>query len=277
MAHVARCGWGVYYASGSGDTFPSVAEGLPKMAKVHVFPDLQALSAAAAEALAAVAREAVSEQGRFTLALAGGSTPRGLYEALATGYRDSFAWSALHVFWGDERFVSPDEPASNQRMAREALLSRVPVPPSQVHPFPTALPDARAAAAAYETELRLVFTGDWPRFDLILLGLGDDGHTASLFPGSPAIAESQRWVTLGEAPTQPRTRLTLTLPVLNHAARVWFLVSGASKREALRRALSRAEPLAACPAAGVQPTDGELVWWVDQAAVGDSLHSLEVS
>ncbi len=247
------------------------------MAEVRVFPDLQALSAAAAEALAAVVREAVSGQDHFAVALAGGSTPRGLYQALATRYRDSFPWSAVHVFWGDERFVPPDDPSSNQRMAREALLSRVPVPPSQVHLFPTALPDAQAAAEAYETELRRVFTGDWPRFDLILLGLGDDGHTGSLFPGSPAVAERRRWVTVGEAPTEPRTRLTLTLPVLNHAARVWFLVSGASKREALRRAVSREEPVTACPATGVQPTDGELVWWVDEAAVGDSLHSLEVS
>lgn len=247
------------------------------MAAVRIFPDVRALSMAAAEALAAVAREVACSQGRFTIALAGASTPGGLYQALATVHYDRFPWSALEVFWGDERFVPPDDPASNQRMAREFLLRHGQVPPPQIHPFPTALPDAWAAAAAYETELRRMFPGDWPRFDLILLGLGDDGHTASLFPGTTALAETQRWVTVGEAPREPRTRLTLTLPVLNHAARVWFLVSGASKREALRRARSGKEPLAACPAAGVQPTAGELVWWVDEAAVGDSLPTPEVS
>lgn len=247
------------------------------MAEVRVFSDLQALSTAAAAALTEVARVALRDGDRFSLTLAGGSTPRRLYEVLAADYAGAIPWQKVHVFWGDERFVPPSDPASNQRLAREALLDHVSVRPSQTHPFPTDLPDAESAAKAYENKLREVFAGECPRFDLILLGLGEDGHTASLFPGSAALAERRRWVTVGEAPTEPRARLTLTLPVLNQAARVWFLVSGGSKREALQRALSPQTAIAECPAAGVRPTDGELVWWVDGAAAGDSPHSLEVS
>ena len=235
---------------------------------VRMYDDLQSLSCAAAGAFLELAQETVAAQGRFTLVLSGGSTPRTLYRVLADECRAGMPWAATHVFFGDERCVPHDDPDSNYRLAREALLERVPIPPDQAHPMPTSPADQPSAAAEYEATLRASFPGEWPRFDLVFLGLGEDGHTASLFPGSPALRERRRWVVASVAPTEPRQRLTLTYPVLNHAARVWFLVSGASKHEALRCALLREVAPEVCPAAGVNPADGELLWWVDEAAYG---------
>lgn len=231
------------------------------MIKLHRFPDLEALSRTAAQALTTVAKACLAAQGRFTLALSGGSTPRCLYEVLATDHPADLPWSATHLFWGDERYVPADDPASNYRLVREALLDHVPLPPANIHPLDTTQAPVEIVAASYETTLREFFIGDWPRFDLVLLGLGDDGHTASLFPGTSAFIEQQRWVTVGEAPLAPLIRLTLTLPVLNHAARVWFLVAGTSKQKALQRALKGEGP-----AGAVRPVAGEVIWWVDEAA-----------
>jgi 6-phosphogluconolactonase len=237
-------------------------------AEVRVHPDLEALSRAAAESLAAVAAEVAGERGRFTVALPGGNTPRRLHALLASDHREAIPWDRVEVFWGDERYIPHDDPRSDYRMARETLLDHVPIPPENVHPIATHFADPGEAARRYEAVLREHFAGEGPRFDLILLGLGEEGHTASLFPESPALEETTRWVVAAEVPVEPRVRVTLTLPAINQAARVWVLAAGAGKAEAVARALSERPEVAACPAAGVRPARGELVWWVDEEAAG---------
>lgn len=219
---------------------------------------------AVAEAIAHGVSDALCRQERFSLVLSGGNTPRALYRLLADAYQTRVDWRRVHLFWGDERYVPHDDPASNFRMARETLIDPLGIPPENVHPMPTNAPSPDEAARLYEQELRAFF-GQSTRFDLILLGMGADGHTASLFPGTPALKEHRRWVTVGEAPVEPRVRLTLTLPVLNAARVVYFLVTGADKAEMVRRILVEREPF---PAALVSPKEGELVWWLDKDAAG---------
>jgi len=233
---------------------------------LRVSPDVEALSRAAAAGLADVIDATVAGGASCSLALAGGTTPRALYRLLATAYRERIPWGRVYLFWGDERYVPPEDPRSNYRLVRETLLDHVPIPAENVHPMPTQFPDPNGAARAYAETMRAYFPGPWPRFDLVLLGLGADGHIASLFPGSAALDERDRWVTAARAPAEPSQRLTLTLPALNHAARVWFLVAGTEKARALRRALVDAPRPHHCPAVGVRPVDGAAVWWVDDAA-----------
>ena len=236
---------------------------------IRVYPNLEALSRAAAESLVELAAAAVAQTGCFSVALSGGQTPRRLYQLLASDYRGRIVWPRVEVFWGDERYVPHDDPRSDYRMARETLLAGVPLPRENIHPMPTDPADPEEAAQAYERVLRAHFPSrPWPRFDLVLLGLGAEGHTASLFPGSPALAEERRWVVAAEAEVAPPQRLTLTLPAINHGAHVHFLVAGEEKREALAQALAEPPDVARCPASGVRPLDGELVWWVDEAARG---------
>lgn len=220
------------------------------------------LAHAVAESLADRVSQVLSRQPAFSLALSGGRTPRLLYHLLATGYRQRIEWNRVHLFWSDERYVPHDHPASNFRMVREMLIEPLDIPPANVHPMPTDAPTPGDAAHHYEQELRTFF-GKVPRFDLVLLGMGADGHTASLFPSTPALQERKRWVAVGEAPVEPRVRLTLTLPVLNAARAVHFVVTGADKAEAVRRILGENAPL---PAALVSPEEGELVWWLDKDA-----------
>lgn len=238
-----------------------------KDAHLHVYPDLNALSTAAAERLVAQAKTVLAERDRFTLALAGGSTPRPLYRLLAGPLRDRIDWTRVHVFWGDERYVPPSDPASNYRMARGALLDAVPIPPAHVHPMPTARPAPPDAAAAYEATLREAFDDD-TTFDLVLLGLGDDGHTASLFPEDNRATVTDAalpWVRAVQAPPRyaVRTRLTLTLPVLNRARQAFFLVAGAAKHDALHAVLDAQDP--ALPPSHVRP-HAPAIWFVDEAA-----------
>ncbi|MDR7416434.1 MAG: 6-phosphogluconolactonase [Armatimonadota bacterium] len=233
--------------------------------ELRMYPDPQTLSAAAAEELGAFLETTASERGRCIVALAGGRTPRPVYERLAADPR--IPWPQVVVFWGDERYVPPDDPRSNARMAYEALLGRVPIPPENVYPMPTRFEQPDEAARAYESVLRAAFC-DPPRFDLVLLGMGADGHVASLFPGSPALLETERWVVAVRVTADPPVRLTLTLPVINRARRVDVLVTGAEKREAVRRALVEPPDPWSCPAGGVHPEGGLLVWWVDRAAAG---------
>lgn len=233
---------------------------------VRVYPDVEALSRAAADNLATALNAVLARSGSASLVLSGGSTPRTLYRVLATAYGEAIRWDRVRVYWGDERYVPPDDPRSNYRMVREALLDHMSIPAENVHPMPTDLPDPEAAALAYEQTLRRQFQGAWPRFDLILLGLGTDGHTASLFAGSPALDEPARWVTVSRAPAESSVRLTLTLPVINHAARVDFLVTGAEKAPALGRVLHEGSNAAGGPAAGVRPLRGTVTWWIDEAA-----------
>jgi 6-phosphogluconolactonase len=239
-------------------------------AAVRVLPSAGQVQRAAAEIFADAAVEAVRARGRFTVALAGGSTPRGAYELLAREpLRGRIPWSNVHVFWGDERHVPPDHPDSNYRMAREALLAHVPLPEGNVHRIPAENSGASVAAAAYEQTLLGVFAtsaGKAPRFDLILLGMGPDGHTASLFPGGRALKERERLAVAEHVECVGGWRITLTLPVLNAAAQVVFLVTGAEKAAALATVLGPEGARSRLPAALVRPPEGRLSWLVDGPA-----------
>ena len=233
---------------------------------VRVCADLAELSRRAAEGAVRILDAAARSAGTCSIVLSGGSTPRTLYRLLATDFRDRVPWATLQIFWGDERYVPPEDPRSNYRIARETLLDHVPCPPENIHPMPTYLPEVDLAAREYERTLRNHFSGDWPRFDLVLLGVGDDGHTASLFPGSPALVEGTRWVVTAEAPVEPRSRLTLTFPALTRAEAVYVLVGGATKTQVLRDVLEREADVARYPAAGLRLGKGSVTWWVDRDA-----------
>lgn len=233
---------------------------------VRIFPDSEALNRAAARALVEGISATLRSGARFCLALSGGNTPRALYRLLAAEYRNGIRWDRVHLFWGDERYVAWDDPRSNYRMVRESLLDHVPIPTNNVHPMPTDFPEPEYAALAYQRTLQNYFSDRWPRFDLVLLGLGADGHTASLFPGSPALEEKERWVVAASGPIEPRLRLTLTLPVVTHAVQIYFLVAGADKADALQRALAGAPDAKSCPAAGVRLSQAPVIWWTDLAA-----------
>lgn len=235
---------------------------------VTVLDNATALATAAAQAIAAIATESVDAHGRFTLALSGGATPRETYMYLAQSpIADVMPWDRTFVFFGDERCVPPDHPESNFRLAQETLLSKVPVPAEQVFRMVDDRCDADAAATAYGRRLSEVFglrRGALPRFDLILLGLGIDGHTGSLFPGSPALKEVFRpVVAVHAAAAAIPERITLTYPVLNNAANVLFLVSGIEKARVVRAVLKDGTLL---PAGMVRPRDGHLTWMLDRPA-----------
>ncbi len=223
---------------------------------------------AAARWVATCLKQAVRHRGVAHLALSGGSTPRPLFRLLATPeWLTAVPWSQVHVWWADERCVPPDHHESNYGMAYHLLLRHVPV--RHIHRLHGEAPDPEAAARAYEDELRRVFglgPRARPRFDLILLGMGADGHTASLFPGTAALAEQRRLVVVGQAPHPPRQRLTLTLPVLNRASWVLFLVTGAEKGPALAQVWQAPPDRPPLPAALVQPRRGSVIWLVDEAA-----------
>ena len=238
-------------------------------------PDIRKLTTpqevfeAAAEEVVRAAKQAVSERGRFTIALSGGSTPKNLYTLLATNARTSLPWDRTYFFWSDERHVPPDDPDSNYRMAEEAMLSKIPVAASNVFRVPTENPDAGAAAEAYEQTLRKFFAveaGQVPRFDLILLGMGPDGHTASLFPETAALREKSRLVVANWVEKLKTSRITFTLPLLNAARCVAFLVSGTDKASVLHEVLEGDAPAEQFPAKLVRPSDSKLIWFLDRAA-----------
>ena len=233
-----------------------------------VCKDIPELSAQAAAEFVRQANERSATAGRFVVALSGGSTPRALYSLLAGAeFQSQVPWDRVHFFWGDERCVPPDHPDSNYRMAFETLLSKAPVPEKNIHRLEAELAP-EAAAARYEKAIRDFFSladSAWPAFDLIFLGLGDDGHTASLFPGSEALHENKRLVAAAYVEKLKTYRITLTLPVLNRAANIIFLVAGASKAAILRDVLQR-ESSKNLPARQIDPPNGRLIWFVDQAA-----------
>ena len=239
-----------------------------------IVDDADALAREAAARLAHRARECVDASGRFTLALSGGSTPRRLYTLLAdpdAPYRAAIPWAATHVFWGDERCVPPDDPQSNYRMAREALLSRVPIPPENVHRIEAERADAEGGGGALRARAAArvrawADEGEAPRFDQMLLGMGPDGHTASLFPGSDAIGVRDRLVAATWVEKFESFRITLTIPVFERAASVHFLVSGADKADTLAAVFDPASPPDRFPCQRIRPADGELLWLVDRAA-----------
>lgn len=241
-------------------------------AEVRVLPDAPALARAAADEFSRMAFESVASQGRFTVALSGGSTPKAMFQLLASDHAQGHVlpWERIQIFFGDERNVPPDHADSNFRMASENLLSKVPIPATNVHRIEGEL-DAHAAAARYEATLRSVFNGSpesTPRFDLIFLGMGADGHTASLFPGSSSLTEAQALVCATWVEKFRSHRITFTFPLINAAARVVFVAGGADKTAMLRHVL-RGDPSGhTYPSQRIRPTDGQLVWLVDEAAAG---------
>jgi 6-phosphogluconolactonase len=244
---------------------------------IRVFPDPEAISGAAAEEFARAAAEAIAARGRFTVALSGGSTPQRLYQDLAgPSFRDRIDWSKVEVFWGDERCVPPDHKDSNYRMANQALLSRVPLPAAQVHRMEAERADRAAAAGDYQAVIANTFDlpadGEPPAFDLILLGMGPDGHTASLFPETAALGETQRWVVVNYVPKFATDRLTFTYPILNRGREVLFLVAGADKAEPLQEVLEGPPDSRRLPSQAIRPTAGQLLWFVDRQAAARLTH-----
>jgi 6-phosphogluconolactonase len=258
--------------------------------EIVILPDRAALARNAAQRFVTLARQAIDARGKFTVALSGGATPRDPYALLATPDAVRAAqvdWARVHIFWGDERAVPPDHPDSNYRMAYETLLSRVPVPPQNIHRIRAELP-AEEAARAYAETLRQFFQPQrtqgtqrentkeknprWsasirvPNFDLILLGLGANGHTASLFPHTRVLHETERWVAAEYVDEVKMDRITLTAPVINAAAHILFLVAGADKAATVREVLRGAYRPDHLPAQLIQPTDGRVVWLLDKSA-----------
>jgi 6-phosphogluconolactonase len=237
----------------------------------RIFPNIDALSRAALEQLLSDLREGMQQRGRGAIALSGGHTPEKMYAlwAATEKYRNETDWNRVHLFWGDERYVPQDDPLSNYRMTSEALLAHVPIPAANVHAAPTNLPTPEKAAEVYDQDLRKFFGSAAPAFDVTLLGLGPEGHTASLFPDSAALEEKSRWVVPVQVVAVPPNRLTFTLPVLNSSRNTYFLVAGENKRPIL--SALRAEPEtrpSAYPAGRIRPTDGRVLWFLDQAAAG---------
>jgi 6-phosphogluconolactonase len=235
---------------------------------VFVFDDAESLARRAAARIAEVARESIEARGLFTIALSGGSTPRRVYELLAgEEFRESIDWPNVHVLFGDERMVPPDNAESNYHMASEALLSHVDIPPENVHRI-DGVGDAAANASAYELEMRGLFgdDADWPRLDLVLLGMGDDGHTASLFPGTSVLNETRLWVAPNWVEKFGAWRVTLTAPAINAARRVTFLVTSSAKAARLREVLKGERDPARLPSQLIQPSDGILEWLADREA-----------
>jgi 6-phosphogluconolactonase len=235
--------------------------------EIHVLDTPADLFEVAAEEFAQLANHAVQAQGKFSVALSGGSTPKGMFALLAGEKFASLPWNKIHFFWGDERYVPVQHPDNNYRMANEALLSKVPVPRENVFRVPTEEHDAGGAALDYEQTLKDFFQlrdGEVPRFDLIFLGMGPDGHTASLFPGTTALDETKRLVVANWVEKFKAYRITFTYPVLDAAACVTFLVAGEDKVPALHKVLE--DPSSALPAQRVQLREGRLVWLLDRAA-----------
>ena len=240
------------------------------LADLAVLPSAAALADAAAGRFITAARDAIASHGQFIVALSGGSTPRDTYLLLGTEALVSrVMWSRVQVLWGDERCVPPDNIESNYRMARETLLDRVPIPAANVHRI-HGEDDPATAAEVYEATLRaLLRTPAGARIDLILLGLGEDGHTASLFPGNAAVHERTRWVMAARASAASVWRITLTPAVINAAAEILFLVSGGAKAGILRRVLEHPRRAQELPAQAIAPSNGRVRWCVDAAAAAD--------
>ncbi|MGB0561436.1 MAG: 6-phosphogluconolactonase [Spirulinaceae cyanobacterium] len=231
---------------------------------IEVCSDRAALVQRAQTLIVEQIKATLTEGDRFTIALAGGGTPKPLYAALAT---ENLPWEQIHVFWGDERYVAPDHSDSNQLMARQAWLDQVPIPAANIHPMPTQAGDPAQDAATHESQLQEFFQtepGQWPQFDLILLGMGDDAHTASLFPGTDALQVCDRLVTVGNKGESQR--LTFTIPLINAAKVVMFLVSGAGKQGALEKVFAPEADNSQYPSRFIQPQSSDLIWLLDEPA-----------
>ena len=240
---------------------------------IEILPDAEALALRAADLFALAAQEAAAARGRFAAALSGGETPRALYRMLARQqFSQKIPWRRVQLYWGDERCVPPDDSASNFGMARVAFLKHVPLPEANVHRV-HGEEEPGAAALSYEKELRALAALERPKselpvFDLVLLGLGGDGHTASLFPHGDALTVAERFAVATEAP-DGSPRVTVTYPVINAARRVWFLVSGVDKAGMVAEVLDGLRVPEAVPAQGVRPVHGQLTWLLDEAAAAE--------
>jgi 6-phosphogluconolactonase len=235
--------------------------------EIFVFPSSEELFRASAEKFCEIGRQAIREHGRYTVALSGGSTPRAMHQQLASTFSADLPWDRVFFFWGDERHVPPDFPESNFRMAKETLLSKLPILAENVFRMPGEIPDANQGAGMYEQCLSEFFCpvpGHFPHFDFILLGIGPEGHTASLFPDTTALGENQHFVVGNYVAVHSTWRITCTYPVLNSGANVMFLVESAGKADIVRTALR--DPAANLPCQGVKPIQGKLMWYLDQAA-----------
>ncbi|HEX5705753.1 MAG TPA: 6-phosphogluconolactonase [Pyrinomonadaceae bacterium] len=234
---------------------------------LRTFRDPEATAHAAASRFAEIACLSSNDSGRFSVALSGGSTPKRIYELLSEEpLRAQVPWDDVHIFFGDERAVPPDHAESNYRMASESLLSRVPVPTENIHRI-RGEGDAVANASLYEDELRVFFPGaQWPAFDLVMLGLGGDGHTASLFPGADVLGEREAWVAATWVEHLGAYRITLTAGAINHARNLLFVVTGKGKADALREVIEGERDPSRLPAQLITPTNGALEWFVDEAA-----------
>ena len=238
--------------------------------QIGIYPDINSLSHEAAQIIVRLANEATVSRGRFSIALSGGSTPKVLYGLFATEpYLGQINWLSVEIFWSDERCVPPDDAESNYAMAKEVLLSKIPIQPRQVHRMPAEKADLDAAAQEYTLEMQRVFsTNGIPAFDLIQLGMGPEGHTASLFPHQPSLHEQQRLVMPVSVPKPPPLRLTFTPPILNAPRHVLFLVTGSEKADAVQAVLEGPYQPDEYPAQIVRPTNGEVTWMLDTAAAG---------
>lgn len=231
------------------------------MSEIRRFNTLDELSRTAAEAIAELSAAAIREHGRFALALSGGSTPRTLYRLLARDYREKIDWKKVHLFWGDERYVPQGDPASNYRMVEETLLTNLEIPSGNVHPIPTSFPNPAKAMEAYTMKLEEYFGFGSPEFDLVLLGLGNDGHTASIFPSTPVEETRKGLVIVTQSPIAPTIRISLAMNVLDNAQNVFFLVAGSEKQKVLNTVLADSgNPDSQYPAARVRAR--RLVWYV---------------
>ena len=244
-----------------------------KNSKIQIVADADAMSRAAAETIVTYISEYLQTHDVYSIALSGGSTPRRLYALMANDAKlqEQIPWDRVHFFWGDERHVPPGHPDSNYRMAYDALLSKIPIPSINIHRIKAEDPDADKAAADYEQEIRRFFkidAGQMPRFNCVLLGMGPDGHIASLFPGTSALEETNRLAVANWVEKFRSYRVTLTVSVINNADRIIFLVSGEEKADTLKVVLEDDVKSNRYPAQRIQPSDGKLIWFLDQSAAG---------
>jgi 6-phosphogluconolactonase len=244
-----------------------------KNREIQIVENGEAVSRAAAEMLVSLALEKLTSKESVAVALSGGSTPKNMFAILANeaALRDRMPWDRVHFFWGDERHVAPDHSDSNFRMTNETMLAKVPVPPENIHRIRAENPDSEKAAEDYEQELQRFFKLEpeqLPAFDCVFLGMGPDGHTASLFPGTKALHERERLVVSNWVAKFQSYRITMTTPVLNNADMVIFLISGAEKAEPLQVVLEGQKQTDLFPSQLIEPTHGKLLWLVDQAAAG---------
>jgi len=243
---------------------------------IRPYANPEALGRAAADLFSNAARHAASEERPAYIAVSGGSTPRRMFELLAEPpYGEQTPWEWVQLCWVDERFVPPDHPESNYRMVREALLNRIPLPDTSIHRIPTERGAPEKVADIYQLELQAILPrlGDgYPRFDLVLLGMGADGHTASLFPGSPGLAETKRWVVANPVESLGQSRITLTIPAINHAAVIAFHVTGRDKAATLHRVLRGPRDTELYPAQAISPAAGRLLWLADKEAMSEMMN-----